>query len=260
MVIEMAGGYGTHAELARLTARNRWLGPLLRAVYPPMPTLNTMSTQKIAAVRHALFAPGNAVIDIGGGAHSGCGRRLWIGADLSQCQVYNLDLLPGEGVGVVGNAELLPFSDDSVDALVMQAVLEHLPQPTVVLEEATRVLKPGGYIYIEMPFLQGYHADPEDFQRYTLDGLRQRLSAFEEIDAGVSVGPFCTFVWFLRDGFSNLFRQRWLYLGTRFVAGWALSPLRYLDYCVRNRPMFSRLANEFYILGRKRISSEGSGT
>ena len=35
-----------------------------------------------------------------------------------------------------------------------------------------RVLKPGGYIYSEVPFLQGFHADPDDYQRYTLQGLK----------------------------------------------------------------------------------------
>ena len=30
-----------------------------------------------------------------------------------------------------------------------------------------RVLKPNGFIYIEVPFLQGFHADPNDFHSYT---------------------------------------------------------------------------------------------
>ena len=150
-----------------------------------------------------------------------------------------------------GDAHQLPLADNSVDTVVLQAVIEHLEEPDAAVAEAWRVLKPGGVLYVEMPFLQGFHADPHDYQRYTLPGLRKRLSNFDEQFSGVSVGPCCTLVWLLRDGFSSCFSSRWLFAGSRFILGWLLSPLRYLDILVRHNPAAFRLANEFYYLCRK---------
>ena len=140
-----------------------------------------------------------------------------------------MNILPRDSVTLVGDAHRLPFQDNSIDSLIYQAVLEHVQDPRRVINEAARVLKPCGYLYLEVPFLQGFHADPHDFQRYTLEGLRVRTKAFTEIDAGLSVGPLGALGGITRDGVSSSFANRFLYAASRFFAGWALSPLRYFD-------------------------------
>ena len=162
-----------------------------------------------------------------------------------------MDILPGDSVTLVGDAHRLPFQDNSIDSLIYQAVLEHVQDPRRVINEAARVLKPGGYLYLEVPFLQGFHADPHDFQRYTLEGVARAYQGVHGIDAGVSVGPFCTLVWIIRDGVSSCFANRFLYAASRFVAGWALSPVRYLDYLIRDNPAARRLACEYFYLCQK---------
>jgi SAM-dependent methyltransferase len=219
-----------------------------------MPTLNVIPSAALGEIRAALFRPGNTVLNIGSGGLSGCGRRLWARPDVSCCHVIHMDLGGGEGVNLRGDAHVLPFSDASLDAVIMQAVLEHLAEPRAALAEAWRVLRPGGVLYVEMPFLQGFHADPHDYQRYTLQGLRRRLAGFEELASGVSVGPFCTLVWVLRDGLSSCFRNRQMYAFSRALAGWVLSPIRYLDYLARHSAAAERLANEYYFLCRKPLS------
>ncbi len=245
------GGYGANEIARRIAGRSRVAATLVKLAYPPMPTLNVMPPSVVRRVQAALFRPGGLAINVGSGAVSGCGRKLWKNAGTDRCAVFNLDIQSNSQVDLVGDAHCLPFADNSLDSIILQAVLEHVTEPRRVIAETERALKPGGYLYIEMPFLQGFHADPHDYQRYTLEGLRHRLEKFEEVACGVSVGPFCTLVWIVRDGASSLFRHPFLYAAVRFSLGWILAPLRYLDYLVRGNRAAVRLANEYYFLCRK---------
>ncbi|HIH93736.1 TPA: class I SAM-dependent methyltransferase [Methanosarcina acetivorans] len=59
----------------------------------------------------------------------------------------------------VGNASDLPFHDSSFDFEIMQAFLTSVPEPQArvrILQEAFRVLKPGGYLYL-VEFAQNWH-------------------------------------------------------------------------------------------------------
>ncbi len=78
---------------------------------------------------------------------------------------------------VFGDAGALPFPDDSVDAVLLLEVLEHLPDPRAALGEIARVLKPGGTLLLTMPFPYPVHDAPHDYQRYTPHGLEQGLEA-----------------------------------------------------------------------------------
>lgn len=247
----MSGGYGSNGLAAALGKSSPSLRRLVQALYPPMPALNVMKQRQVSAIQARLFQPGSTVVNIGSGGLSGCGYRLWKGDLVNRTKLYHLDIFPLKGVSLVGDAHFLPFADNSIDSLICQAVLEHVHDPRQVIKEANRVLKPGGYLYLEVPFLQGFHADPHDYQRYTIEGLRLRTIAFSEIESGVSVGPFCALVWIVRDGLSSCFNNRVLYATSRLLVGWALSPLRYLDLLVRDNPAARRLACEYFYLCQK---------
>jgi ubiquinone/menaquinone biosynthesis C-methylase UbiE len=47
-----------------------------------------------------------------------------------------------------GDATALPFEDDSVDAVVLTAVLGEIPDPVAALRQVQRVLKPGGRLVV----------------------------------------------------------------------------------------------------------------
>lgn len=51
----------------------------------------------------------------------------------------------------VGTAYRLPFRDGHFEAVTMFDVLEHLPKPQLALQEASRVLKPGGRFFLAVP-------------------------------------------------------------------------------------------------------------
>ena len=53
------------------------------------------------------------------------------------------------------NALNMEFSDNKFDIILMSDVLEHIPQTQVLINEALRVLKPGGKILFD--FAPYYH-------------------------------------------------------------------------------------------------------
>jgi SAM-dependent methyltransferase len=80
--------------------------------------------------------------------------------------------------------EALGFPDDSFNAVVCWSVLEHVPDPARAIAELRRVLRPGGLIWVQVPFLFPYHADPHDYWRTTPNGLRIWMRGFDEIHCG----------------------------------------------------------------------------
>lgn len=76
---------------------------------------------------------------------------------------------------VFGDGARLPFIDNAIDAVACLEVIEHVPDPAIVITEIARVLRPGGRIWLSIPFLYPVHDAPFDFQRYTAHGLRRDL-------------------------------------------------------------------------------------
>ena len=88
----------------------------------------------------------------------------------------------GPAVDRHDDIQSLEFPDASFNAIVCWSVLEHVPEPEKAIAEMYRVLKPGGTIWVQVPFLYPYHADPHDYWRVTPAGLRMWMRKFEEID------------------------------------------------------------------------------
>ncbi len=65
----------------------------------------------------------------------------------------------------------LPIEDGAADTVVSISVLEHLSESQVMLNEACRILKPGGAIILQAPWQWMVHEAPYDFYRYSPYGL-----------------------------------------------------------------------------------------
>ena len=71
----------------------------------------------------------------------------------------------------------LPFATEGFDTIVLSDVLEHIPEPTKLWEEMARLLRPGGRVIMNVPFLYWLHEQPFDFYRYSEHALRRFVRA-----------------------------------------------------------------------------------
>ncbi len=71
----------------------------------------------------------------------------------------------------------IPLADNSVDSAICTEVLEHCPDPSSVLKEIFRVLRPGGVLFLSVPFLWPLHEVPNDHYRYTPFALKRHLDS-----------------------------------------------------------------------------------
>lgn len=102
----------------------------------------------------------------------------------------NVDIFPFPEVDVVADAAALPFKDNAFSAAVNESLLEHVEDPSIIIRELLRVVKPGGYIYTSAPFIHPFHASPDDFHRWTASGLKALFKGCEMIELGVRSGPW----------------------------------------------------------------------
>lgn len=101
--------------------------------------------------------------------------------------VVHLDLAAYDEVDVVTDGRGLPFADNTFDAILSEAVLEHVRDPHEYMAELTRVLKPGGRVRLDVAFLQPFHAYPDHFFNMTSSGLRETVAraGLQMCDLGV---------------------------------------------------------------------------
>lgn len=187
--------------------------------------------------------------------HSVDGIILNIGSGNSprKTGILNVDMMDYENVDIICDIHDLPFKDESVDAISNIAVLEHVKSPKLVIEEIHRVLKPGGKVFSVIPFMQPFHASPNDFQRYTLPGIEFLHNDFEKVDSGVYAGPLSASLWVLQEFIAStlsLGSIRVRNLLTIFLM-FLLWPLKFFDIILNNLGTSKNLASSFYFQGVK---------
>lgn len=178
--------------------------------------------------------------------------NLYIGSAGTHADGFvNLDLFALPGVDVAANAEQLPFPDGTFTRVECDAVLEHAEHPARIMAEIERVLKPGGYAHIVVPFCHPYHAYPADYRRFTLDGLAQLRGGLEIVHQGWRSGPTATLLVVILE-YAKLWMPNRMFRGAMHVAlGWLLFPLRYLDAILVRKANAGVLGNHCYMWLRK---------
>jgi len=100
----------------------------------------------------------------------------YIGCDIIQSSDQRVDILCP--------ANKIPLPDCTFDTVISTQTIEHVEDHQGLLDEAFRLLKPGGHLILSGPMYWPLHEEPYDFFRFTKYGLSYLLgnSGFQVID------------------------------------------------------------------------------
>lgn len=172
----------------------------------------------------------------------------------TEVRSINLDIDPRKPrVTVVADAHFLPFKDRTFDIVYSIAVLEHVERPWKVAEEIARVLRPGGHVVLELPFLNVIH-DEHDYFRFTDKGIRSLFheTEFEMVFEQVGSGGGSFLPVFLLEYFRQFIPTHGLKAAWTIAMGHAFSLLKHLDALIDSSEELRRTANSFTYIGRRR--------
>jgi len=104
------------------------------------------------------------ILDLGGNKEA---KRGQFNIEAYGLDVIYADITNRKRPDVRTDAMGIAFKDKTFHAVICSELLEHVIDPLRVLQEVSRVLKPGGVLLVCVPFLFRIHGDPQDFGRYT---------------------------------------------------------------------------------------------
>lgn len=121
----------------------------------------------------------------------------------AHAEYETMDLDPRSEPTFRGDIHDIPREDASYDGVICKQVLEHVHSPYLAVKELHRILKPGGRIFVSVPFIAPYHAKPgsyHDYYRFTIDGLKflfEEHAKFSHVEIYPERGFFATMLVFI---------------------------------------------------------------
>ena len=180
--------------------------------------------------------PGDVLLDVG------CGEgglrelmepsALYVGVDRHAGEQHNEYANWNMRPSVIGDAHQLPIATGVCRTVAMMQVLEHLRKPTQAFAEVRRVLRPGGHLFITVPFMHQIHHAPHDYYRYTPYGLKALAeeAGLHTVDIRASGGYFRAVAYFLEQAPSILGGSSVSHMFARISVAY---PLKALGWCIR---------------------------
>jgi SAM-dependent methyltransferase len=214
---------------------------LKKLVSPPEVTTANNVRELISLLKSQEEKP--RVLFVGGGS---IGQGMLPFYDDKDIKVLGFDIFFSPFIQFIADAHLIPLADESVDCVIVQAVLEHVLEPNKVVSEIYRVLKSNGLVYAETPFLQQVHEGAYDFTRFTESGHRYIFKHFELIKSGNTAGAGTQLLWTI-DYFSrSLFRSKVVGKILKLIFFW----VRYLDLIIPENYSIDTASGVFF-MGKK---------
>lgn len=147
------------------------------------------------------YAKGN-LLDIG------CGNKpyeqkilavvnKYVGCDIVQSSLNKVD--------IISSADAIPLEGASFDTVISTQTIEHVGNHQGLVDEAFRILKPGGYFILSGPFNWQLHEEPYDFFRFSKHGFKLILenSGFNLIDLKENGGMWSVVGQYILMGITN---------------------------------------------------------
>jgi SAM-dependent methyltransferase len=130
---------------------------------------------------------GTNVLEVGSRIHD---PNAWwlVNRDLAKGKWTGIDMQPGLGVDIEADIENLRYLDGGYSGILCSEVMEHVKRPWIAVKELHDMLVPGGWIIITVPFGFHRHAYPNDYYRYTDQGLKVLLDDAGFVDYSFEYG------------------------------------------------------------------------
>lgn len=172
------------------------------------------------------------------------------------CRLLNVDIDPSVKPDIVADAhDMHMISSNTADCVLAISMLHHCRKPWRVVEELHRILKPGGVVYANIPFVFPFHTDPDDYWRVSFHGVDVLFESFEKIESGYNRGPASCMAELLPHfgGLLFSFGSKTLYGINVDVLRWGVSWIKYLDIVLAKHPSAHVMHTGTYFLGRKAL-------
>ena len=190
----------------------------------------------------ANYGKKDIIVNLGSGPTHLYGRK----------DIINIDIFAFDEVDIVADAADLQIKDESVDCIINTAMMEHVPHPERLVKEMHRILR-RGQIFCCLPFMQPFHAAPDDFYRWTISGARELFSEFNEVEVFIGAGPASGFLWVFQEWLSILlsFGSKTLHdilFLTIMLLTW---PIKFMDLFMVKLPCAENIASGFCVIAKK---------
>lgn len=225
---------------------NKGLSEFLKRIIFPTSKATLQNVNEISKRLHN--SSGESTILIIGGATVGQGMQSIY--DSSSIKIISFDIYASQYVQFVADAHKIPLPNNCFDAVIIQAVLEHVIAPQQVVTEIHRVLKPAGIVYAETPFMQHVHEGAYDFTRFTESGHRYLFKNFALIKSGVVSGVGTQLLWSIEYFFRGIFRSKKIGKIFKLLFSW----LRFFDVIIPESYSIDAASGVFF-LGSKNSTS-----
>jgi len=139
----------------------------------------------------------------------------YVGIDIETALQYDSKIKPDK----YWDGNTIPFADNHFSTVIATEVLEHCPDPQLILKEINRVLEPKGIFFFTVPFLWPLHEVPNDEYRYTPYSLVKLLkfAGFTNIEVYPSGGWHASMaqmlsLWLIRSHMNKVTRNFLVFL------------------------------------------------
>ncbi|MFQ3322418.1 MAG: SAM-dependent methyltransferase [Pseudomonadales bacterium] len=96
-----------------------------------------------------------------------------------ESEFYGCDMREGQGVDIVLDLHQIDLPSGAAQTVIALDTLEHVERPWEAMAEIKRVLKPGGIAILTSVMRFPIHGYPNDYWRFTPEGLRSLFKIFD---------------------------------------------------------------------------------